>query len=380
MENSSKDSNSDMEKEWEVVEKISDPMEVTLLTFDIFLRPPMIHSNKNDHKNTRLSLFLKLLKRYDVINFQEIFRDISRRRRKLIKAGVKEGFKFVSKPKRQPFASKFLRGSGLLTISKYNILSSGFKGYKANKSFVYQGMAYSKILLPNGKIIHLFNTQLQSTEEKKYKSKDKKLYRTRLKQIVQAREIIEYYLDKESNLKEKGAEEFDEIVIITGNFSLNARNCSLPVKDMAFDKLKNDKISSWVEDNKTENPVQDEGVINEYEFLKFVLSGFGQDRVTNVVYESMDQNHPVTYGDCFNKNRKTVPRETVLTSKIGRNSEKCLDYIFTLVPGEKGGLDGKVEYECKVLPFFVDMEDEEEIQNKVTQLSNHYGIRLKFKI
>ena len=73
-----------------------------------------------------------------------------------------------------------------------------------------------------------------------------------------------------------------------------------------------------------------------------------------------------------------IPREKVLTPKKSYNSEKCLDYIFQLFPG--GNYKNSIKPECKILPFFIDMEEEEEIKEKITQLSSHYGIRLKFNI
>lgn len=377
MEKTSTNNNSKVSKT-DTKDFISGPVEVTLLTYNIFMKPASLKRKTNHHKNTRLKLFTKLLNRFDIINFQEIHKDLSKRRDKMIKAAEEEGYKYVAIPKRHPVMSTFTRGSGLLTLSKFKILNSGFMRYKDIKSYAFQGVAYSKIELLNGNILHLFNTHLQSTEERKYKSKEKKLYRTRLKQILQMREIIDHFLEENSDYNK--SDSFKDLILITGDFSLNARNCMLPVNDMNLEKLKNVEINKWIEENKVENPVEEDHCFSEYEFLKFSLSKFNKDRVNDVVFKSMNNVHPVTYGDCFNKNRKTVPRETVLTSKLGRNSEKCLDYIFQIIPGLQEGIEEKdFEFECKILPFFVDMEDEEEIENKVTQLSNHYGIRLKFK-
>ena len=118
--------------------------------------------------------------------------------------------------------------------------------------------------------------------------------------------------------------------------------------------------------------------INEYDFLNQILSNFQQDILLNIVLDEMDNKHPVTFGDCFNKNRQMIPREKVLTPKKSYNSEKCVDYLFQLFPG--ANYKNSVSPECKILPFFIDMEEEEEIKEKITQLSSHYGIRLKFYV
>lgn len=40
---------------------------ISLLTYNIFLRPPLIKNNKDDMKNERLSLFLEAMGEFDVI-------------------------------------------------------------------------------------------------------------------------------------------------------------------------------------------------------------------------------------------------------------------------------------------------------------------------
>lgn len=350
-----------------------------ILTYNIFIMPGSIFTKNKDYKEKRLQIFSKSLKQFTIINFQELHSKKSRK--SLIEEAIKSGYKYIAKPKKQPMFSKYKRGSGLLTISKHKILRTGFQPFTKNLSQFYHGVMYSQIRISNeeDKIIHIFNTQFQSTEAKKYKSKDKRLFKTRLQQIIQAREIIEHYLGKYSEVFERWQK--NNIILFTGNFSLNARRCYLPVTDMNIGEIDNEKedIRRWIQENKKENPVVDEeGVFSEYEFLKFVLSGYGKDTVKDLVFELMNFDHPVTYGDCFNKNRKTIPRETLLTSKIGRNSEKCLDYFLQIIPRRMNIQEDERKFYCKILPFFVNQEEEKDCE--VTQLSNHYGVRIDLEI
>jgi hypothetical protein len=44
-----------------------------VLTYNLYLRPPLVNSNGNDYKNERLAEFIKLIPKYDVICLQEVF-------------------------------------------------------------------------------------------------------------------------------------------------------------------------------------------------------------------------------------------------------------------------------------------------------------------
>jgi hypothetical protein len=123
---------------------------------------------------------------------------------------------------------------------------------------------------------------MQQTPDKKYYSKDKKLFKARLKQILQLRKHIDDLLAKYSDLEEKGPEKFSDIILLTGNFGVNARNCSIPVKELNLkhlDKI-DDRASQWIESN-----LEDEALnatkpdklfqcFSEYDFLNQVLSNW----------------------------------------------------------------------------------------------------------
>ena len=54
---------------------------IRILTYNFFLRPPPVYSNKGDHKDARLKYFIDhYLDNYDVIVFQEVFATFNCRR------------------------------------------------------------------------------------------------------------------------------------------------------------------------------------------------------------------------------------------------------------------------------------------------------------
>lgn len=63
-----------------------------LLTYNIFLRPPLIRNNKNDYKNERLSEFYQVMNRFDIICLQEVFGFMNNRKEQLIKYAMECGY------------------------------------------------------------------------------------------------------------------------------------------------------------------------------------------------------------------------------------------------------------------------------------------------
>lgn len=292
-------------------------------------------------------------------------------------------------PKQPTFSTKFY-DSGLVSLSSFEIVQTGFKPFKfstGRDNSYYKGLAYTKIeLRPGTKYLHLFNVDLQSTPERKYYSKDKKQFHVRLKQIIQLRKFIDEFLEEFSSIKEDGPYNFKDVILLAGVFGLNARNCNIPVKELKLSQIKkmDERAGIWIEQNLEEaaldanKPDKMFQCFSEYDYLNHVLSNYDEDILLNIALDELDGKHPVTFGDCFNKNRQMIPREKILTPKKSYNSEKCLDYVFQLLPG--GNYRNSVKAECKILPFFIDMDEDEEIKEKISQLSSHYGLRLRFEV
>lgn len=69
-----------------------------MLSYNFFLRPPLIKNNTSDYKDARLNLFLQeQLRNYDIIAFQEVFEYGSSRQDRLVEAAQRDGFAYSAK-------------------------------------------------------------------------------------------------------------------------------------------------------------------------------------------------------------------------------------------------------------------------------------------
>jgi hypothetical protein len=94
--------------------------DIRVLTYNLYLRPPLINSNGNDWKNERLHEFIKLLPEYDVVCLQEVFALGSRRQDNLVKAARQQGFHVV-KCIPPPFLSLKFIDAGVLILSRFPV-------------------------------------------------------------------------------------------------------------------------------------------------------------------------------------------------------------------------------------------------------------------
>lgn len=337
---------------------------VNLLTYNIFLRPPLINNNGNDYKNERLELFKDYLYEFDIINFQEIFQTLNSRKTEMIKNARSRGMKWSAISPKFPFFSKFLIDSGLLTVSRYPMVEIDFKAFDYNAGIdglAYKGLLYTKIQLKKEeRYLHLFNIHTQASYSTKYTEDQHQHFESRLNQLIIARETIEEFLKKYSNLDKVGPAEFKDYIVIAGDFNVDARGETIP---QTF-SLKCPIATEYL---KTHDPNK----LTEYQLLMYILSGYEKDTVVDFVKESYGGKHPSTYGDVKIHNGVEVPGETVLTSKEDLKSEQCLDYIFQILPSKIN--DNKINGVCRICPFMVKHSD-------ITQLSDHYGVQLSFTI
>ena len=92
--------------------------QVSILTYNIFIRPPPVNNYGDDFKSERLIEFLKLLPNYDIICLQEMFHSLSNRRKKMIKLAKKAGFHYFAESPSPDFFSTMICDGGLLTLSR----------------------------------------------------------------------------------------------------------------------------------------------------------------------------------------------------------------------------------------------------------------------
>ena len=92
---------------------------IKLLTYNLFLRPPGIKTNKSDYKDDRLTEFMNIMGDYDIICLQEVFGTFNSRKERLIKQALKKGFYFIESSPDPSFFSKYLIDGGLVILSKF---------------------------------------------------------------------------------------------------------------------------------------------------------------------------------------------------------------------------------------------------------------------
>jgi endonuclease/exonuclease/phosphatase family metal-dependent hydrolase len=159
---------------------------VRVLSFNMFMRSWCF----GDHKNKRLDVFINnYLKDFDIVCLQEMFGVFTFRCHNLIKIAKKMGFKYSVVPSNPSLSSKKLIDSGLVILSRYNILEHKFIPYKDSiyvDKYAEKGFQHCKISI-NGYIIDLINTHIQAS----YKIDDDIGDRVKFLQIEQLGKYIE---------------------------------------------------------------------------------------------------------------------------------------------------------------------------------------------
>jgi endonuclease/exonuclease/phosphatase family metal-dependent hydrolase len=129
------------------------------------MRPPLIKTNLSDHKEDRLTEFVKELSRFDIVCLQEVFTTFNTRKQRLISYGAKSGLSWSVVSQEPSLFSGFLTDGGLLIMSRFPIIDSEFHPYPYGvlcDAISYKGVLYAKIMIGD-KILHLFNTHTQAT-------------------------------------------------------------------------------------------------------------------------------------------------------------------------------------------------------------------------
>ena len=278
---------------------IIDRNSVRLLTYNIFCRPPPINSNNGDYKDSRLKDFLQQLKYFDIICFQEIFTTLNDRKHRMIREGAKAGLKYYLSSKVPSFFSKYLVDSGLLILSRYEIVDCDFYEYFLNISGdapCNKGVLYAKIKI-NEKYLFLFNTHLQSTY---LDESQKNIDCTIQVRTTQTEELINFIYNKLLIIPRDEVK--NGIVILAGDFNIDAH-------DYKFAKEKY-KIPIY---NST-----------EYDIFKQKINKLGK---AIDLMEKKYNDHLYTFG-----NNEKEEYDHTLTNKNEINIKQTLDYIWEIIP------------------------------------------------
>ena len=353
----------------EKLNAISDPLK--MLTYNLFLRPPLINNNGNDYKNERTELICKMMEQYDIICFQELFPNYNMRRNKICKKAEELDLIFQARPRNHPLLSAYLVGSGLLTLSKYPIVKNRFFSFKDGAGIdgiSYKGILYTKIFTGGSKshsqmnYMHLFNAHLQASYDTHFDEKYCGHYQARLNQVVQLRDVITQCLKSYSNKKSSKNIKIKEKIMIVGDFNINSRAPKIPKNLFKFkDERAQDLIESFRGDT-----------FSEYDFLVGCLSNFGEDEIIDHLFVNY-KNHPVTYAESEIVEGKEIPMETVLTNKNDLCSNQSLDYMFEIIPQ---GISEEDIDSIEVLPASCMVRKFKVDEKYFSQLSDHYGVEI----
>lgn len=297
-------------------------MEVKVLTFNIFLRPPPVKTNESDYKDDRLKEFIqKEMKNFDILCFQEIFGSFNYRKEYLIEEGAKFGYKYHSSIERDLWKGKPI-DSGLLTLTKFEMIESDqiiFEQGLYSDSYATKGVLSSLLKIKDDIKLLVFTTHLQAVYE------DEKTQYTK----IQKTQIIEM-----KNFILKKIKDHPKVdLLLLGDFNVDAN----------------------LKDNQGELTYQEmydllHGDQKEFKFI------------------NLHPDHPITYGDYIIDNEKKIPKETAITYSLNSSIGACLDYIFFCNITDQFDI-----IEAKREPFYVK-------NRKFTQLSDHLGLSVKLKL
>jgi endonuclease/exonuclease/phosphatase family metal-dependent hydrolase len=365
------------------------PNTVRLLTYNVYLRPPGIKSNKGDFKNERIDHFIKhQLNNYDVVCFQECFSFGSGRQDRVLDAARAMGLEYAQHSQHKCFCELSIDG-GLVVLSRFPIITSALTTYPRGKDsdwLASKGAIYVRLQLEGDNVLHLFTTHTQASYSLVVPIMDASA-QIRLKQFYQLRRFIDKCLETAKPT---------ERVVLCGDFNVDGRHPDKALADLPGNSSDEylavvDILSGKGVDAKyVEGTKKTQG---EFEYVSDAMY-----KVTDVVYEAYGQRHPVTFADVKTKedeekevlpglgeplvgeDGKMTPRETVLTDPQLLCTRERLDYIMVLEPLRQGEtapdettkVDVVLE-QSHVEPFFVP-------DTPFGQLSDHYGMSTKLKL
>lgn len=197
--------------------KLLDRENIRILTYNIFLRPPLVKNNEDDWKDERLDDFLKMLHNYDIICLQELFGVYNSRKTKLIRAAVKNGFFYFVEADSPSFFSKYISDGGILILSRFPIKkysSYNFTHGVLSDSIASKGALYAQIEVGNS-LIHIFNVHTQASYSNDIPDLFIASFKTRMDQIDQLSKFIRDILLTEYNEK-------TDLTVLCGDLNVNA--------------------------------------------------------------------------------------------------------------------------------------------------------------
>jgi endonuclease/exonuclease/phosphatase family metal-dependent hydrolase len=336
---------------------------IKILSYNFFARPPPINTNGTDYKNERLDDFIELLPDFDILCFQELFTTFNDRKHKMIREGAKVGLKYSLYTKAPSFFSKYITDSGLLILSRYEIIENDSYNYYINISGdapSNKGILYAKIKI-NDKYLFLFNTHAQSSY---FDDSPKNINSTVQVRTAQMEELINFVYNKLLNIPKEQVNK--GCVLIVGDFNIDAHDNKNYREKYHIPKYK----------------------ITEYELLKKKLSKLG---TAIDLMEKKYNEHLYTFG-----NNDKPEYDKVLTGQSDYNMKQTLDYMWEIIPNYNLDIYQKNQGQFNIYTESEDEKSDDEERSKIKvlydtfkveeflvknrpyqQLSDHFGISVE---
>uniref|UniRef100_A0A6B2KWX2 sphingomyelin phosphodiesterase n=1 Tax=Arcella intermedia TaxID=1963864 RepID=A0A6B2KWX2_9EUKA len=297
-----------------------------------------VSSPGHGYEVQRLEQFLQFLPKYHIVLLQEVFSTPHLPylclQKALLSHAKKAGFHYVLRGDQPTLydlvAHKKWTDSGLLILSKYPFVDTGYKIFKDCAHYdagASKGVIWARIKIDDF-CVNVFNCHLQATHAKKYDYNQ-----IRQKQLTALRRFI---------LKKISGENAKQPWLLGGDFNVDA----LKVKNTALFDL-HDKVQSEQESD-------------DYKTMMNYIDP------TNKIKDLLK----IKYG-CHPSTRP--PREAInsILSIFHHKSFQRLDYLF-FMDGKKRNLEAKIESSV-VVPF--------EVKNQpFAYISDHYGIQTELQL
>ena len=334
---------------------------IKILTYNFFSRPPPVNTNGTDYKDERLNDFIEFLPEFDIICFQEMFTIFNDRKHRMIREGAKDGLKYYVSAKVPSFFSKYIADSGLLILSRYEIVENDSYDYYLNisgDSVSNKGILYAKIKI-NDRYLFLFNTHLQASY---FDESQKSINCTIQVRTGQTEELVNYVYNKLLSIPQYQIKQ--GCVLIVGDLNIDAH-------DNKFAK---------------ERYLIPQYNIPEYELLKQKLNKLGK---AIDLMEKKYNDHLYTFG-----NNDKPEYDQVLTGKAEINMKQTLDYMWEIIPDYNSDI-----FKNEFYNLFYDNEEEKNDENEnnkekilyetlkveeflvknrpYQQLSDHFGVSVE---
>jgi len=342
--------------------------EVNVLSFNIFIRPPMINNNGDDFKDERIEEFFKVAHKYDVICLQEMFNAYSSRRELFIDRAHKAGFRYYAAAPKPATLSYHFIDAGLIVLSRYPIEASEFCALPPGHGvdyFVQKGILYAKIKI-GGAALHVYNTHGQAN----YDANPMKAFLIRSEQLLTFQKFIQSTLAK--NLYSG-----EDLALLMGDYNVDSRSKHRYQSHVIPDTPGLKGLSSLAKI----------APFGEYDALLSLLSNNHEDEIEDLLLKDLGE-HPITFGDSVEINEKEIlPLETVLTTKKDLGSKQSLDYMFRFAPKN---LVQEPYTPDRVKPRSVDrlsvVDGSARVEKFLVsghvfdQLSDHYGVQVTVQL